>query len=265
MKEVTPKIQEYSNEFEDDFAPSSKLKSKKLPSNYVYANKGFFYRFLSFNFYYFLAMPVTWLIAKIMRGFKVKNRKVLKKVRKTGYFLYGNHTSSFDPIVFMLVNGFRRPNIISGRELVNTKIIAPLVKMLGAIPLPDSAYHRRNFDSCLQYRAIEQKRPIIVFPEAHIWEYATKIRTLRPSTFRFPVDLNLPIITATTTWRKPRLFFKKTRMTITLSEPIYPHKKLTKFQNYEYMCEEVRKVMVDITSNSNNYEYIRYVPHVSSK
>ena len=50
--------------------------------------------------------------------------------------------------------------------------------------------------------------PIIVYPEAHVWPYYTKIRPFKTSAFTFPVEEEKEVYCATTTYQKSKLFKK---------------------------------------------------------
>ena len=79
----------YSDEFNDDFA-NTDIDQKKLPPDYPYFPKSPVRRVLAFILYYIIAVPLVFLMQKVVYHEKIVGRKKLKPYRKTGYFLYGN-------------------------------------------------------------------------------------------------------------------------------------------------------------------------------
>ena len=56
------------------------------------------------------------------------------------------------------------------------------------------------------FNAIDQivadKKTILIYPEAHIWPYYTKIRPFPSTSFRYPIKFNVPSFSITTTYQK---------------------------------------------------------------
>ena len=51
-------------------------------------------------------------------------------------------------------------------------------------------------------KRIEQKKCVVIYPEAHVWEYYTKIRPFPSTSFKFPVNCDVPAFCMTTTYYK---------------------------------------------------------------
>ena len=88
---MAKKIVYYDDLNNDDFAVN-KLDKKKVTSDFPFARKNPLWRALEFFLYRIFATPIVFLIGKVGFGLKIRNRKVLKKLRGTGFFIYGNHT-----------------------------------------------------------------------------------------------------------------------------------------------------------------------------
>ena len=256
-KRKEKQVIEYTNEFNDDYAETN-INRKPLGDDFKYVNKNIFFRFTGWFVTFCLMIPILWIGGKIHLGFRIKNRKVLRKVKGTGYFLYSNHVAMLDPVMHCIVNWPRKSYIIAGQDAFSIKGIKTLVKMLGAVPLPDTPEQRASFYECIKYRVVDQKAAMIVYPEAHIWKYFNGIRTLRPATFRFPCRLNTPIVIATTTWRKRHWPWKRPRMIINLHDPIYPDPSLDERDNAAMVTAKAQEIMESYASSPDNYEYIRY-------
>lgn len=65
----------------------------------------------------------------------------------------------------------------------------------------------------------------MIYPEAHIWPYYTKIRPFKDSSFRYPVQYQCPVICFTNTYQK-RKHSKKPQIVTYVDGPFYPDAKL---------------------------------------
>ena len=251
----------YKDPLNDDFAGTS-IVQKKVDDNFVYVHENKLWRFFSTVFYFGIAMPIMFALAKTKRHVRVKNKKVLKKVKKTGYFLYGNHTSTFDAFIpHTQVSRFKKTYIIANPDAVSIKGVKNLVMMLGALPTPSSAQSVKNFNDAIDKR-IRQKRVIVIYPEAHIWPFYRGLRPFGDISFQYPARLGVPSIAMVTTYRKPKYKINKKRrpyIDITLSEPIYPNPELSLKENMKYIHDSIYNFMEETINNSGSPEYINYV------
>ena len=250
----------YKDPVNDDFA-GTKIKQVAIDEKYVFVNNGLAYRACAFFLTYFIAIPVLFLVLKIGYGFRTKNRKVLKKVRKSAVFLYGNHTQaadSFVPQAGLARN--RKTYILANPDATSIRGLKTIVGMLGALPLPDSHHNfkaGKNFVKALNL-LVERKKAIAIYPEAHIWPYYTGVRPFSSKSFVYPVNYNTPVIAMATTYKKRRLS-KRPRMVVMLSEPFYPDLSLSKSDAREKLRNEVYEFMVKETSVPSNYAYHEYI------
>lgn len=255
-KQVPIKTITYFDEINDDFVKLDKT-PPKIDENYKYIHKNIFWRISRFICYRCIAMPIGYFILKIGLKNKIKNRKVLKEVKKTGYFLYANHTQevgdAFLPTfavrpkgVFVVIhpNNFLLPGL--GKAL----------PLLGGIPLPDTLGAMRNFKSAIS-QIIENKKCITIYPEAHVWNYYTKIRNFPATSFRYPVELNKPCFCMTTTYQKSKRSKKPKTITF-VDGPFYPNESLPLKERIQDLRDRVFNCMQERSSQSN-YEYIKYV------
>lgn len=259
-KSLQTKVIYYTDELNDDFAPT-KPKKKTFKKEIKYIHKNIFFRFFSWILYYVFATPIVGLITKIVHGTKIHNRKeVMKKVKKTGYFLYANHTQNLDlGAHVVLCNPYRKVTTIASEETFCITGVKTIVEMLGAIPVPKDLSSTRKFVDAIKYYAIDKKNCILVYPEEHIWPFATKIRNFGTRSFHYPVNLNLPCVVATTTYRPAKWPFKKPRIDVTLSGPFYPDTSLPRQEAVKKLRDEVYNEMKRVASDPNNktnYEYI---------
>lgn len=248
----------YRDEINDDFA-TLQIKSKQINSDFNYVNKHKLYWLFVHIARLTFIIPFLNILSKIVYRTKVKNKQVLKRVKKTGYFLYSNHTSSFDPINHVcLVNQSKYSAIIASLETFSIKGLKEVVHFLGAIPIPVSPKMYRNFHEALHHH-INHKHKIIIYPEAHIWPFYNDIRPFKSVSFRYPVEFNAPIIIATTIYKKRR-FAKKPKMEIYLDGPFYKNNNLMfkeQIDNLRNIAYETMKKRINQFGSYATYEYIK--------
>ena len=251
----------YKDLLNDDFADNN-IVPKPVRPDFPFAVTNVFWRILEFFTYRIIATPIVWAIGKIGFGLRIKNRKVLRGLKGTGYYLYGNHTQNMmDAYTPSLVSFPKHAHIIVGAAAVSSPFLRVPVQLLGGIPIPDGVKGKVAFMKSLSLR-IAQNRVVTVYPEAHIWPWYTGIRPFPPVSFAYPVKDDVPVVAFVTTYRKRKIFPNlPPLLTVTLSEPFYPDKTLQKAESrqdlrdkvYEFMCNEAHK-----PGNYAYYDYIKY-------
>ena len=243
-------------ENEDDEVINFNIKKKDIPKNYKYINNNIIYKFFSFLIYRLIMTPIFWVYFKLFNRVKILNKKCLKNF-KSGCFIYANHTNKIGDAVFpTFMCSPQKPHIIVNPDNVSLPFIGSIVKMCGALPLPSNIANTKSFSSAIKILNLKG-HPIIVYPEAHLWPYYTKIRNFESNNFHYPVALNSPIFTATTTYHKRR-FSKKPRIEIYIDGPFYPDLALNKQEQKQKLCETAFNQMCKRAS-LNSYEYVKYI------
>lgn len=244
----------YYKSFNDDFI-QSKNQNYQLKENYQWINDNIFYNIGS-KILYFLAYNFGIFYNKFILHVKFENKNILKKYKNEGYFLYGNHTQPLGD-VFIPASVCKRKRIYVVVSPANLGVagIGPLLPMLGALPIPNNAKDTKKLFSSIVKR-IQQKKCVVIYPEAHLWEYYTKIRPFSSTPFKFPVFCNAPSFCMTTTYYK-RKFGKKPGIIVYIDGPFIPDKELTKKENEKKIHKEIYECMQNRSKNSR-YEYIKY-------
>ena len=253
------KIVYYSDPLNDDFADND-IKTRYIPLDFCYVHKSVIWNVLSFLLYYVIALPLVWFMAKVILGLKFKNRRVIRKLKGQGFFLYGNHTQPLDAYVPPLAAFPKRSYTLANPDAVSIPGIKNLVMMLGALPVPSQRLGFRPFIDAINTR-LAQNSCIAVYPEAHIWPYYTGVRPFRDSSFRYPVMMNAPAVAMVTTYRKRKglfRFVKRPGMTVSFSEVFYPDKTLTDRQSREDLRNRAFEFMDQTARTAHQVEYIRY-------
>lgn len=246
----------YRDELADDFEELG-LKRKKLPDNYKYKRKNKIYIIASNFLYYLIAQPILSVVCYI-KGIRVENKKVLKKFKRQGAFIYQNHTNIMDVLQLQAyVDKWQRVNILGYSDSLSIPIVKRLVKALGLMPIPNSKNNYKNFLDAMDFY-LNKGEHILIFPEAHIWPYYTKIRPFKDSSFHYPAYFNKPVIPVCTVYRRGLFKFSRPKETLVVGEPIYPNNDLSIKDNKAYLRNECYNQLVKISNSYNQYEYFKY-------
>ena len=198
---------------------------------------------------------------------KFYGREKLKAARGKGYVIYANHTNPFHDVFGPAMAADRR--IFTIISPVNLKIpgIGKFLPMIGGLPLGKTKEEKKAFNEAVDKR-LKQKKVLVVYPEAHVWPYATKIRKFPAGgrSFKYAVRNNLPVYTMTTTYhkRKDRKHGDLPRMEVYVDGPFWPDGKLSAEQNQEMLASKAYDSMVK-WSQKNSYEYFEYKKKSSKK
>lgn len=235
-----------------------KAKRVELPADYIYIQKNPFIKLYSVVLYGVFKIFAR-LYAKYYLHMTIKNRKVLKKAKGTGYVIYANHTHPFHDAF--------SPAFIADRHIYTISIPANLyipgvgkfLPYLGIMPLGSTDEQKKQFHDAIDKR-LKQKKCLIIYPEAHLWPYATTIRPFPQGdkSFIYPVRNNVPIFTMTTTYQKSKIKNQlRPDMTVYLDGPFYPDSKKSDDENREILAKKAYENMVKWSKN-NSYEYFQY-------
>lgn len=246
----------YSNEQTDEVL-NFKTYTKKIDKNYKYIHKNPFYNLWSFFTYRFIATPLAWLYYRIIKRVKFINKEILKQHKKSGYFIYANHTNQTGDALFPGLICFpKKPYIVVNSANLCIPLIGGCLKMWGALPIPDTIEATKNFNNSIDY-LLNKNNPIVIYPEAHLWPYYTKIRNFSSTSFKYPVRLNKPVFTFTTIY-KLKKHSKKPKVEVYVDGPFYPDLSLQTKQSQQKLRDEIYTQMV-LQSQKNNYEYVNYI------
>ena len=244
----------YYQGYTDDFV-HSKNREYCLPDDYAWLDERPRRRILSAAVYR-SAWIFSFLYVRLFRRIKIKNRRAVRQYRKSGCFLYGNHTQPVgDVFTPAYICGRQRIYTVAGQENLGLPVIGRLLPYLGALPVPDALPQMKRFLEAIR-RKITEKCCVVIYPEAHVWPYYTGIRPFPLTSFRFPVECDAPAFCMTTTYQKKR-HGKEPQITVYIDGPFYPDKKLSKKEAQKKLHDEIFSCMQRRSLHSS-YEYIRY-------
>ena len=170
-------------------------------------------------------------------------REKLKEVKKSGYVMYANHTNPFHDVFGPAIAADRR-----------------ILPYIGGLPLGKTPEEKKAFHAAADER-LRQGNCLVIYPEAHLWPYYTKVRKFPAGdkSFTYAARNNLPIFTMTTTYhkRKDRKHGDLPRMDIYVDGPFYPDSKKSEDENRAILAKKAYDSMVKYSKN-NSYEYFEY-------
>lgn len=244
----------YYQTYEDDFVQSQE-QDYKLPKDYKWIHENLVYKICS-KILYKIAYILSLIYCRLFLHIKIKNAEILKKYKDEGYFLYGNHTQPVgDVFTPAHICKEKRIYVIANSSNLKVKIIGGLLPILGILPIPSSAGQMKEFMKAVKQRA-EEENCVVVYPEAHVWPYYTKIRPFSAVSFKFPVEMKLKTFAATTTYQRRKLG-KKPKITVYVDGPFEIDENLSKKENQEKLAKEIYECM-EKRSKESTYEYIEY-------
>ena len=246
----------YSDLLNDDFS-KVEFEGSKLPDDYKYITKNPFRKAFDWVLFHVFAKIFGRIYVFIIWNQKIVNKKALKPYKKSGYFLYGNHTRmGGDAFTPGLISAPVKPFIITNNDSASNIFVEFFTKSLGALPLPSSIKGFKSFHQAIKEK-VDNGKPICIYPEAHIWPYYTKIRPFKDASFHYPAELNKPVFTFTTTYQK-RKYRKTPKATIYIDGPFFPDMSKRLKENQRELRDKCYNAMVERSKNSN-YEYIKYI------
>ena len=245
------KVRYYSS-FTDDFEESAN-QGFELPQDYKWVRTDALSKLLS-GLIYGSAVILGGAYCKFFLHMKIKGRKNLKGV-KGDFFIFGNHTQPvgdvFIPALCVLP---KRIYTVVSTANYGIPIIGKILPFLGALPVVSSLHGIKELNRAIEQR-LEKGHPIVIYPEAHVWEYYTDIRPFPDTSFRFPARLDKPSFAMTVTYRKAKLF-KRPIMEVFLDGPFYPQGNTPK-EKAMNLHDQIYSVMRERSKNSD-FAYIEY-------
>lgn len=251
----------YQDPLTDDFSVIH-IRTKDVTAAFPFLRESRLWKLGAAFLYYVIAVPVIFVISKVYLGLRFENREVLRPLRDTGYFLYGNHTRALDAFLPALSAFPKKAYVVASPDAVSLPGLKNLVLMLGVIPIPSQFSAMRQFMKAVSRRC-RDGNCVAIFPEAHIWPFCTQIRPFPDTSFRYPIRENVPAVAMVTTYRRRKGLFRLLRrpgMTVTFSAPMYPRDDLTPKGAQEELRNRVYDFMVETSQAKENVTYIRYEP-----
>ncbi|MDO5424650.1 MAG: 1-acyl-sn-glycerol-3-phosphate acyltransferase [Eubacteriales bacterium] len=232
----------------------SKNQNCKVPESYQWVRQERWFRLCSAVLYQIFRFAGI-LYCKCFLHTRIKNRKLLEQYKQTGFFLFANHTQPIGDVFLPAWVSPRRIYTVASPANLGVPVIGKLLPYLGILPVPENLPQMRQFREALD-RRLEEKSCIVLYPEAHVWPYYTKIRPFSDTSFRFPAEADVPAFCMTATYQRRR-FGKKPRMTVYLDGPFWAEKDVHRKVSQAHLKESIFACMQE-RSRQSDYEYIHY-------
>lgn len=263
VKQENKRIIYYSDELNDDFG-NIELKKDDVSEKYKY-ERNFFEKTFGNFLYWCVAKPILGSYS-LIKGMKIEGKENLKEYYKllkemnTGGFIYANHVSNEDAFYIQcLIINKKRVNVIANSNILSSKILTFFTRQLGYIPLANSLKGQAKMMKGIEYYLKNRKEHILIFPEAHIWPFYTKIRPFKSAAFHYPAKYNTPVLPIVTTFKERKNKNKKPRKVVKICKPIVPNKDLDSKSNKEFLRNETYNSMVAASLSYKQMEYIKYI------
>lgn len=132
--------------------------------------------------------------------------------------------------------------------------IGKILRPLGALPIIPTIKGMRNFENAIKMRA-QSGHPIVIFPEAHVWDYYTGIRPFSDTSFKYPCKLCMPVFSITSTYKKTRIF-KRPIINVIVDGPFLSEGDTVK-EKAKDLHNKVYSAMIT-ASKQSDYEFVEY-------
>ncbi len=247
----------YQDELNDDFS-GFHVNTKPLGEKYCYIRNGWLFKSFEFVFYYGIMIPVVYMLQKIYCHQKFANRKVLKQAKKDGCFLVSNHTQvQSDSYIGPLATFPKKCFIISNPDVLSIPGLRLGMQAYGVIPVGMNLKEKKAFLHCVETR-LEEGKAVIVYPEAHVWPYYTKIRPFDHQAFWYLSKQNKPMFVLTNCYQKRR-FFKKPQIVTYADGPFYPNPEIGELAAAKALRDIAYETMCKRVEQHTTCEYIKYI------
>lgn len=249
------KIVYYETE-QDDFNNKENLKTKIIDENYRYIDRNVCWKLVSWFVYRIVMKPLSFLYTKIKFDLEVINKKALKETQKQGAFLYLNHTQTVaDAYIPNVIAFWRKIYVVVHPDNVSMPFIGKISELSNGLPIPGNSGAAKNFMNAIS-KCIDKKNLVAIYPEAHVWDYYTKIREFKEESFRYPAKLNTPVYAITTTYRGRKN--KNPKIVVYVDGPFFADKSKSYVMQKLELRNKVLNVMKE-RSKTNDIEYIKYI------
>lgn len=251
----------YKDETKDDFQNTKTSLNVTVDENYVYLPKHLWFKAFSAILYYVIAIPLLKIFAFFLQTARVRGRKNLKSLKKTGYFMYANHTHFTDAWLGPVhVAPFRRVYIIANKDAIQIPVVDKLVKALGCLPVADTVRGLKNLGDAVQ-KVVDKRGVVAIFPEAHIWYYYTGLRPFPITSFKFAAAAGKPAVPVATVYKKRKFLGKylRPRSYIYIGEPIFPDPELSVRDNAVMMRDKTVDFIKTQLETRGSYDYYKYI------
>jgi 1-acyl-sn-glycerol-3-phosphate acyltransferase len=181
------------------------------------------YRVLSTAFYYAIAIPLLYVLTRLILGVRSEGESRLP--RAGGVLTVCNHVHPLDSALVALAMFPRRLIFTSAPINLQNRWYGGLVRLLGGVAVPRSPSGLPLFFAELEL-LLAKGRVVHFFPEGELKPYDTGLRDFKRGAFHLAALARVPVVPLSIRFTPPagvgRLFRRKPTMVIVIGAPIVP-------------------------------------------
>lgn len=195
-----------------------------------------------------LVMTVFPPYFKLCRGLRVYGRQNLKKV-PGGAVSVCNHVHYLDCVMLACNCRRRMMYFASLKSNFEIPLIRHLIKLLGALPLPETSGGMAAFNRAVA-KALQKGAFLQIYPEGILYPYYQDgIRPFHKGAFYYACQSGVPVVPYVITFR-PRTGWRcfcgmKPLIDLHILEPVWPDASLTRKEAQLVLCAQVKEKMED--------------------
>ena len=224
-------------------------KRKVISDNYKYRRRSPIYKF---NSWILRLIALIFLpIGNFWRyHFRIKGKKYLRQIRKTGCVVVSNHVLNMDAaIISSSIFNYKKLHIITLGENITIPVAGKLIAALGGVPIADDIKGTKKFMTYCSW-LLKKKKPILIFPEKALWHGYKGIRPFDKGAFSIAVKNNVPVLPIVITLKNRNKNKDKPKYNVYLHiRPVVRgDESLPKTKQAEELCERTHQIFVDTST-----------------
>ena len=256
------KVFYYDDPVTDEFSGVGPRRHVEVGADFRFVRDNIFWRIARFFVYRVVLWPFAALFCFFRFRLKIVGREKLREFRKTGYYLYGNHTQiPGDAFIHNMVCRPKDAYVVVNPDNIAMRGTKNLIMMLGAIPTPTTLGGFKGFNAAIE-RRIAEGHCVVVYPEAHIWPYYTGIRPFPATSFRYPAASGTPSFCFTVTYRCSA--HGRPRIVTYVDGPFYGNGDNIRAKQND-LREQIYGAMSARAAMPENYAFYDYLPRGTEK
>ncbi len=214
-------------------------------------NHRYIYNRVIDKIYYAILRVMVFVFAPIVLfltyRLRIKKRKNLKKLGKSGGIVVFNHAALLDSLIIKQTI-FRKTFFVGAEHNNKRGFGGYTIKILGFLPLSSLFSNQKNLDSAVSYYTSKGKL-VCMCPETAMWRGYTKLRPFKNGAFYYAVKNDVPVVPIVNLIRKAnwwdKLWGRKFKVTTQVLSPVYANKDLPVRERIEDLKIRSRNSMLD--------------------
>lgn len=225
-----------------------KARPVTVNKDYPFFNRNIFFRITSFLVIWFVKIFVEILYARIFMGFRVKNKKHLKSVRKESFLAISNHIHPLDTFLIGTTILPKKLYALMRESNLGVPFFGKVMRFGGGVPIPSK---RDAFVQLLRQlpEVTKRKSVILMMPETALRMYYVGIRPFSNGAFKIALNTTEIILPMVYIYKKPRFLMKylkkKPYLQLHFLEPIKIESQGKNHETITYYNNLTNKLMSD--------------------